>query len=291
MAYSARVVLDSITEAGDRLTTMEVTFPRYVLAEFNTHRMFSRNSASSRAIPVAKQLQRIKEDPFVPFHWGKNQSGMQADEELNPRDQKRARRVWLLACWSTMMLVRMLLKLNVHKQVANRLLEPFMWHTVIVTATEWSNFFALRRHPDADPAIRKIADMMYDVMQASTPQLIRKGEWHLPLIQEDEREWARENIELAKKVSTGRCARTSYLTHTGTRDFDKDIELYERLVTHGHMSPPEHVATPYFEESSPNDFGEPSGYESLWSGNFRGWKQLRKTLPNESDFSLVLASQ
>ena len=287
MSYGARVVLDSISEAGDRLTTIEATFPRIVLAEFNTHRVFSRNSASSRAIPILKQLTRLEEDPYIPTYWGKNQSGMQAREELEGEARAQAIEVWMEAAEDAMRHAKRLLDLDVHKQITNRLLEPFMWHTVIVTATEWSNFFALRRDPDADPAIQGIANMMYDAMQASTPQLLKKGEWHLPLIQPDELEWATANLELAKKVSTGRCARTSYLTHNGSRDHDADIELYERLVSNGHMSPPEHVATPHYEEPSMNDFGEPSGYESLWSGNFRGWKQFRKTLPNESDFSLV----
>ncbi len=276
------MVLDSISEAGDRLSTFEVTFPRMVLAEFNTHRVFSRNSASSRAIPVLKQLMRLEENPFIPIYWGKNQAGMQADEELSAEAQEAATAIWLQARDDAMTHARNLLELGVHKQIANRLLEPFMWHTVIVTATEWDNFFALRDHPDAQPEIRKIAHMMRDVMHESTPKLLLKGEWHLPYILEDEKEWALQNPELAIQVSSGRCARVSYLTHDGVRDLEKDIELYSRLVASGHMSPPEHPATPHFNKKN---------MEGRRSGNFRGWKQHRKFLSNEDNFMRILEAR
>ena len=162
MAYDAKIVADSVSEVGDRLTTMEVTFPRMVLAEFNTHRVFSRNSASSRAIPVEKQLQRIMDDPFIPVWWGRKQSGMQADHELEGDGLVQAKAEWLAARDSAVGHVQRLLELGLHKQITNRLLEPFMWHTVIVTATEWSNFFALRANPMAQPEIRVIAEMMRD---------------------------------------------------------------------------------------------------------------------------------
>lgn len=288
MAYEAKILLDSISEAGDRLTTMEVTFPRFVLAEFNTHRMFSRNSASSRAIPVEKQLARIKDDPFVPTYWGRNQPGMQAsaafDDEYTVEILKGE---WLQARDSAVEQVGKLLYLGLHKQITNRLLEPFMWHTVIVTSTEWSNFFALRANPDAQPEIREIAVMMKDIYAASTPQLVKQGNWHMPLIQSDEAGWATANPEDAHKVSAARCARVSYLTHDGKRDVSKDLELYERLTSGGHMSPLEHGATPSFYHSEPSDFGDVFPLQGSWHGNFRGWKQLRKFVPNESDFSKV----
>lgn len=296
MAFEAKVVADSISEANDRLTTMEVTFPRMVLAEFNTHRTFSRNSASSRAIPIEKQLERIKNEPFVPTYWGANQQGMQAKAELSGLERERAIGIWTEARNSAVAHAERLLQLGVHKQLTNRLLEPFMWHTVIVTATEWSNFWALRANPDAQPEIRTIAEMMQDAYQASTPSLVRRGEWHLPLIQPDEYDGVFEFTELARKVSAARCARVSYLTHDGKRDHGKDLELYERLVSGGHMSPLEHVATPYFKEHDHVDFAASDGFEfghttfeaiSEPIGNFRGWKQLRKFIPNEHDFSKV----
>lgn len=294
MAYAAKVVLDSVSEVGDRLTTMEVTFPRMVLAEFNTHRMFSRNSASSRAIPVEKQLARIKEDPFIPVHWGKNQSGMQANTELDVADIALAKDEWLLARDYAVLQVEKLLEVGLHKQITNRLLEPFMWHTVIVTATEWSNFFALRANPDAQPEIRVIAEMMKGLYETSQPNLLKENEWHLPYIQPEERDGVFEFTENARRISAARCARVSYLTHDGNRDLSADMTLYTRLVSGGHMSPLEHVAKPAFhEESTPFQYrisgwddGDPHNV-SEWHGNFKGWKQLRKFTFNEHDFSLV----
>lgn len=289
MAYVAKLVADSISEAGDRLTTMEVTFPRLVLAEFNTHRMFSRNSASSRAIPVAKQLKRIMEDPFIPVHFGANQPGMQADAELTGKARIAAEREWLTARDSAVIHVEQLIRRGLHKQVANRLLEPFMWHTVIVTATEWSNFFALRAHKDAQPEIRVIAEMMKDLYDISDPRLLKRSEWHLPLIQPEEYDGTFEFSKEARKISAARCARVSYLTHDGRRDLEADLRLYERLVGGGHMSPLEHVAAPAFWANDRPMWDEEadSQYSSTFIGNFRGWMQFRKFIPNEHDYSLV----
>lgn len=312
MAYSCIVVADSVSEAGARLTTLEVTLPRIVLAEFNTHRVFSRNSASSRAIPVAKQIARIKEDPFIPEYWGANQSGMQAAEELDSLDRMTAEVIWLQARDEAIRHVERLLELGLHKQITNRILEPWMWQTILVTATEWSNFFALRANPDAQPEIRRAAELMRQAMEESAPKHVAEGEWHLPLVgfvpprsrfETDkqyeaaeraagyELEWARREPVRALKVSVGRCARVSYLTHDGQRDFGKDVELYERLVSSGHMSPTEHVATPFHYRPGTTDFGEEFPLQPEWSGNFRGWKQYRKILPGEDDFSKVTTAK
>lgn len=298
MAYSARVIADSINEAGNRLTTMEVVFPRCMLAEFNTHRLFSRNSASSRAIPVRKQIERIMTDPFIPVYWGANKPGMAADVELEGRERLLAISEWLGARDDAVRRAERLLALNLHKQISNRLLEPFMWQTVIVTATEWSNYFALRANAQAQPEIRTIAEMMKEVYAESVPVLLHEGQWHTPLIQPDEKQWAELHVEDAIKVSAGRCARVSYLTHEGVRDLSKDIELCEKLVHSGHMSPLEHVATPgsSYVESKDIDYTE---YDTMLikthripiiDSNFRGWKQFRKTVEHEHDYSLVLAA-
>lgn len=293
MAYEAKIVLDSISEVGDRLTTMEVTFPRMVLAEFNTHRMLSRNSASSRAIPVEKQLAKIKDDPFIPIYWGKNQSGMQAAVELDEVSIKLAKMDWLVARDMAVSQVQSLLQLGLHKQITNRLLEPFMWQTVIVTATEWSNFFALRANPDAQPEIRVIAEMMKKLYETSEPLLLKQGEWHLPYIQPEERDGVFELSEEARKISAARCARVSYLTHDGNRDLAADLILYERLVGGGHMSPLEHVATPAGFKRVMDSIGQEYATEAEakkprpYYGNFHGWKQLRKFIVGEHDFSLV----
>ena len=276
--YSAKIIADSVSRHGQRLTTMEVVFPRMVLAEFNTHRVFSRNSASSRAIPVEKQLKKIKEQPFVPEYWGANQSGMQAEAELIAGAKDAALDEWLAARDSAVAHVEKLLTIGLHKQLANRILEPFMWHTVIVTATEWSNYFALRANEMAQPEIRKVSELMLAAYEASTPKQLSDDEWHLPLIQAEEYDGVFEKSDDARMISAARCARVSYLTHEGKRDLSADIVLYDRLISGGHMSPLEHVARPLTEDELS---------EGEFRGNFRGWMQLRKLVPNEDDYAKV----
>ncbi|GAB3766974.1 FAD-dependent thymidylate synthase [Microlunatus parietis] len=271
MGYGAKIIADSVSAAGHRLVTMEVTFPRLVLAEFNTHRMFSRNSASSRAIPVKTQLTRVRDNPFVPDVWGRNQAGMQAEREVGEATAAAAREAWLAARDRAVEQAERLLALKIHKQLANRLLEPFLWHTVIVTATDWSNFFALRANPEAQPEIGRVAALMQQAYGSGTPAVVGEGDWHLPLLQPEEYDGSFEHTEQARQVSAARCARVSYLTHDGRRDLDADLKLYRRLVESGHLSPLEHVATP-----------DPGGARI---GNFLGWRQLRKTIPGEDDFA------
>ncbi|HUO61851.1 MAG TPA: FAD-dependent thymidylate synthase [Candidatus Bathyarchaeia archaeon] len=273
MDGEARILADSISTRGKRLTTLEVTFPRYVLAEFNTHRTFSRNSASSRAIPVKKQLEKIEEDPFIGEHWGANQPGMQAGAELTGEAREQAIAIWREAGRHAVEAARQLSELGVHKQRTNRLLEPFMRQTVIVTATEWDNFYALRAHAEAQPEIRDAAIAMRDAMDASEPTELAWGEWHTPLIQPDENFPLEQRI----KISAGRCARVSYLTHDGVRNSAKDLELYDRLASSGHMSPMEHVARPL-------EYGEPQ------RGNFIGWHQHRADIPYEDNYGARPAS-
>ena len=270
MTHSARVIADSISPDNLRITTLEVVFPRIVLAEFNTHRMFSRNSASSRAIPVEKMIESVSTNPYIPTHWGKNQKGMQADREINEHDARIAEVIWLDAIRIAIKQARDLLEIGVHKQITNRLLEPFMWHTVIITATEWDNFFHLRCNKDAHPEIRIVAEKMREAIEKSKPQSLDYGDWHLPY--SDNR---RHAIDGWKDISVGRCARVSYLTHTGIRDPEEDIALAQRLLKAGHMSPFEHVAKPITKE-----FAEHHGW---WCGNFHGWIQYRKEIPMESD--------
>lgn len=268
----AKIILDSISPEGHRLTTMEVTFHRFVLAEFNTHRMFSRNSASSRAIPVKKQIERIRENPAIPVEFGTNQPGMQAGPPLEGHALETAILDWKAAAAQAVRWAEDLMEQGVHKQVANRLLEPFMWHTVIVTATEWDNFFGLRANPMAQPEIRVAAEMMLDAYKNSTPTRLEYGEWHTPYIQPEEYE--EFNLDLRKQVSAARCARVSYLTHDGVRDVDKDLELFARLTEASppHASPLEHVATPQLL-APPMD--GPFAAAPVHLGNLIGWSQLR----------------
>lgn len=269
MSYDARILADSVGPHGVRLTSFLVTFPRIVLAEFNTHRALSRSSASSRAIPVEKQIERVLADPFIPIYWGKNQKGMQAEQELDREAQLSAKLSWLHAHQDAITHARGLLAVGAHKQIVNRLLEPFMWHTVIVTATEWQNFFSLRCHDDAQPEIRRIALMMRELYNDMIPDMVQPGDWHLPLVDWDDI----VNPALApylKEISAGRCARVSYLTHEGRRDPTADIDLCQRLIASGHMSPLEHPA-----ECLPS---------ALREGNFVGWRQYRKLIPGEDVF-------
>lgn len=242
---------------------MEVTFHRYVLAEFNTHRLFSRNSASSRAIPTKKRIEAVRTSPAIPCSWGKNQRGMQASEELLGEDLERAQDLWLKAAAVASEFAEAMDSIGAHKQIANRLLEPFLWHTVVVTSTSWENFFDQRCHPDAQPEIQAAAILMRKALGESEPRELAYGEWHLPFILEDERHIDLEDLI---KISCARCARTSYLSHDGTRAIGQDLDLYLKLADHRpmHASPLEHAAMP----------GEPE----CWYDNLKGWRSWRYLL-------------
>jgi thymidylate synthase ThyX len=271
----AKVLKDSLSSVGCRLTTFEVQFHRYVLAEHNTHREHSRNSASSRAIPVKKVLDQVLENPAMPIFWGKNQSGMQAYEELDKDKADKARDLWLKARTQMVKIAQELSDLGLHKQVTSRLLEPWVWTTVILSSTSYDNFFKLRAHHAAQPEMQALAFSMKDALDASIPDELQNGQWHLPLINPED--WIEvEKMDISKeermaaicKISMGRCARVSYLTHDGRRDLGEDIKLYEKLVAGKktnepmHLSPCEHVAM---------STGDMKGY-----GNFKGFKQWRQ---------------
>lgn len=281
--YGATVVADSISPCGVRLTTIEATFPRIILAEFNTHRVFSRNSASSRAIPVKKRIEAILTDPYIPEAFASNKRGMQAGEDLDEDANERARNIWIAARDEAAAHARQLDTLGVHKQWANRLLEPFAWHTVVVTATEWDNYWALRISDMAQPEIKKVSIAMKTAMDASSPTPLNVGGWHLPYVQEDELtgylngDTGSLSITELVQVSAARCARVSYLTQNGVRDVKEDIELYSRLTSAGHMSPHEHPAIVEARQLLP--------YNTKFVGNFRApWVQHRKQLVGEAVF-------
>ena len=288
-AFSATVRADSVGPNGVRLTTLEVTFPRFILAEFNTHRQFSRNSGSSRAVPTRRLIRRIREAPVGPLDFRQNQAGMQGAGSIPGMGALKAHTVWGRAEDSAAFYAQALSDIGVHKERTNRILEPFSWHTVIVTATEWSNFFAQRDHEAADPAMQRTARLMREAMDESTPATLQAGDMHLPYIEDKDRDAL--TAEDMCRVSVARCARVSYLTHDRRRDLAADLDLYRRLAEGMHMSPFEHVA-----EALPKvmDRADCAGYRAdvldvrpvmfsavLWSGNFRGWKQVRKGIPGE----------
>ena len=250
----ANVIADSVNELGDRLTTMVIQFHRFILPEVNTHRMLSKNTSSSRAIPVNKLLEQVEEIEAYPLFWGANCKGMSAKQELSEQDQRKAKMIWRHARLMAITQVKALMAIGesgVHKQTANRLLEPFLTTTMIISGTNqpsgWQNLFNQRCHEDAQPEFRALAIAMRDAYDASEPMQLNAGDWHLPFIDFADDDMAVRGWVNSKdfiKVAVGRCARVSYLNHNGDRDSDADIALHDRLLTSKppHLSPFEHVA-------------------------------------------------
>jgi thymidylate synthase ThyX len=261
MPYRAEVLLDSVSPANARLTTFVLTYPRFVHAELLTHRVFSRNASSSRAIPVKKLIDQVADEPVLPVWWGRNQPGMQARDELDAEMKATAQAIWLEQRDVAVAAARRLAELGSHKQIVNRILEPWMWITVVLSGTTFDNFFWLRCHQDAQPEIRTLAELMREAYRASAPRLLAVGEWHLPFLREEDRGLP---LEAQRKVAVARCARVSYLTHFGMRDVERDLELHDRLLVDQHLSPFEHVAMAC---------GEP-----VCDGNFTGWRQYRSLI-------------
>lgn len=263
MSFEVKVIEDSISPAGKRITSLQLRYPRFIHAEFMTHRVFSRNASSSRAIPVEKMIDSIIQDTAMPIHWGKNRPGMQANEELSEEGKTEAKDIWLQARDRAIVEAQNMIRLGGHKQIVNRLLEPFMHINVLVTATEWDNFFELRCHRDAQPEIRVLAEMMRDAMSGSTPQSLFYYQWHLPYVLPEER--LSLPVQDCLMISTARSARVSYLTHDARKpDPGEDMRLFHRLVgaVPLHASPCEHQATPASEADTR-------------SRNFIGWIQYR----------------
>lgn len=265
-SYKVDVILHSRFEGHPDLITLALTYPRMIHAELMTHRVFSRNASSSRAIPVKKMLRMIKDNPAEPLYWGTNKAGMQAGEELKGWRLIAAKIIWKVAAKTACFFSSLLSQIGLHKQHANRGTEPYQYITVLVTSTEWDNFFELRDHPDAQPEIRHLAQLMRRAIAESKPQLLRQGEWHLPFIRKEE--FGAYPLRVLQEASSARCARVSYLTHDGkTPEITKDRILYSRLAGSRpiHASPLEHVAVPSWKDNA----------------NLKGWKQFRKVVENE----------
>jgi hypothetical protein len=298
MQIDSKLILTSKNrETGVSLYTFLLTYPRVILPEVNTHRMLSRNTASSRAIPAKKQRSRVLAVPFVPVSIGQNQKGMQAGEELSGWRRWVAVTTWKLARYPMVLASWILEKVGAHKQVCNRIVETWTWTQQVVTCTDLKNVFKLRNHPDAEPHFHLLAEMMqkqveyvenlFDVINfdsryqpEDTPcalnmvnptlgvhrvQMLRPGDWHMPFIADMDV----YPVEMLKSISVARCARTSYyLPENGKWSTpDRDLELCGRLSSSGHWSPFEHVATPVPER--------------IYIGNFFSWKQYRKEYPEE----------
>ena len=321
---SAKVICDSISEAGVRLTTFEIEYPRIVMSEFNTMRAISKNSSSSRAIPVSKMLEHTKNINLKPIYFGSKKSGMQAGDELEGEDLEYAHAVWDSALASAIGQAELLDDCGVAKEVTNRLVEPFQLVKVVCTATDWENFFNLRLHPDADPNICMLAYKMYQDMQESKPVELKVGEWHLPFVDklldenlnlisygvshEDDTYGTMHNpvtLEQAIKLSAASCASVSYRTEGMT--LEKADKIFDMLIKAEviHSSPFEHLATPvskeveiensdYLTVGFINKASDPNTWQygithmnkqgQLCSGNLRGFIQYRHLLPNNTNW-------
>lgn len=270
MVTEVQVIAASRREGDDAiLWTLQLKYWRAIHAEFMTHRVFSRNAGSSRAKPVKTVLSQVWNDPAGPIHWGQNKPGMQAELELDGLKYHLSRLLWKWAGRSCCAFAWGMMKLGLHKQVANRLLEPWQYIDVVVTSNDWENFLALRAHPAAQPEIQELAVRIEFTMDqylhsiGNKIPVLKDGEWHLPYVNGD--------VELPRALaaSTARCARVSYAPFNATSaNIEKDVELHHKLVNANppHLSPTEHQLTP---SHSPKE----------WS-NVKGWKQYRKIVEN-----------
>lgn len=310
MTITAKVIKDSVNPWGKRITTFELEYPRLIHSEVMTHRVFSRNAASSRAIPISKVIEQVENNPAMPFKWGKNQSGMQAKEELSPDQQKAAEALWLASRDESVRYAKVMMQLGLHKQVVNRVLEPYQHIKVVMTTTEYENWKWLRLHADADPTIHELARVMEIARNESEPEQLLEGMWHLPYvwtIQEGPKQsyFGDDGIEIsleqAQKISCSSCAQVSY------RKLDTSLEkaedIYDKLVASEpvHASAFEHVAKVLvMKDLDDNDWidlgvtsvrtntvdntEDVSQYmKAICSGNFTGgWIQYRQLIPNNA---------
>lgn len=312
----ASVIADSHNVWGQRLTTFRLHYPRFIHAEFMTHRMFSRNASSSRAIPVKKVLEQVSTEPATPIHWGVNQAGMQAageqDVPVNFQGFCRTQAgdyedvefdrddAWEEAADSAAYFAQSFANAGYHKQVVNRIVEPFQFMNVVISATDYNNFFYLRDHDDADPNIRELARVMLHAYNVSTPEILRHGEFHTPYVQhlrgqDGVLRYFSDNVEIdtqdAIKISASCAAQASY--RNLDTSLEKAKEIYERLAGSEpiHASPFEHVATPFAEaeymaRKDALDMLERKeidhAIQVMYKGNFMGWTQIRKEMPNEN---------
>lgn len=289
--YNAKIIAHSISPDGITLITMEIEYPRFIHSELMTHRILSKNAASSRAIPIEAMHAHIISNTAQPIYWGANQAGMQASKEIE--DIPAAIRIWMRARNYAIACAKRLSKLNSHKQNANRITEPFMVMKTIISGTEWGNLFHLRDHEAAQPEFRYLVRLMRNALKESKPILLRKGEWHLPYVNSVRNEngimiylapsGEQLSLEDARKISAACCAQVSYRKLDDT--LEKCRNIYSKLIESEppHCSPVEHQGTPIDILSNMYQEGVTHITKDgmLWSGNFRGWIQFRKTIPNE----------
>lgn len=286
---TARIIADSVTPSGNRLTSFVLTYPRFIHSEMMTHRVFSRNAASSRAIPVEKMMQAVREDPAGFELYGSNKPGMQAGAPLDSETKLDVQLAISRLRGDALACVQSISEKGLHKQNANRYLEPWAHITVLATATDagLANFFALRAHSAAQPEFQVLAFRMLAAYLASEPRKLEWGDWHIPDFPNPSGPLG-FGMELAEKIkiATARCARLSYLTFDGEHSPAKDIKLHDDLAAAGHWSPFEHCAQAV-------DFDHCFDY--TWSNFDNGgtpcnWQQYRKQFKDENRAKVDLAA-
>lgn len=301
MQIKSTIICDSVFN-GNRITTFEIEYPRFIHSEFMTHRVFSRNAMSSRAVPIEKMIDQVKTDPAMPVEWGLNRSGMQSDE-YHPHWEV-CEEVWKECAFYATQNAKELQELGLHKQIVNRVLEPFQMMKTVVTATEWDNFFELRTHKDTQPEFQALAKLMKEQYDTNTPQELYEGYWHLPYVETWVHPDAYQGIkglykvngevvseEDAIKISASCCAQVSYRVNDNS--LDKALKIYDKLIT----SVPKHCS-PFENQAKASEFSgsftvnemavERRGVKegithfdtkgNYWSGNFKNWIQYRQLL-------------
>ena len=295
---SVKIIADSIGPEGQRITTWELEYPRFIHAELMTHRMFSRNAASSRAIPIQKMMELVDKETAMPVQWGLNQAGMQAGEQHN--SPSICERVWNMAAQSAIDSAENLDNIGLHKQIVNRVLEPFQRMKTIVTATEYDNWYHLRNHTDAQPEIHVLAAEMWKELNLSEPEPLGDGEWHVPYVEtwrasdgDAPLEYFADGVSIpledALKISASCCAQVSY--RRLDEGLDKAIMIYNMLIESQpvHASPIEHQASPMrWPSSYPPAVDWEEGVTHMdkegnfWSGNLKGWIQHRQLIKDNT---------
>lgn len=300
---SATILAHSISPKGIQITSFELEYQRFIHSEVMTHRMLTKNAASSRAIPIAAMHDSIRQKTARPVFWGMNQPGMQADQEMDDLTKQSAALVWDAARDSMLAHSTVLSQMKAHKQIANRITEPFQMMKTVMTGTELANFFWLRHHKDAQPEFYELAELMQKALALSQPVELYPGEWHVPyvttkrdshgtLLYSDSSNTTLSAHE-ARMVSASCCAQTSYRKNDDS--VDKSQKVFKRLIESQpiHASPVEHQATPMQDPAfldsmlvMPGRWEEGVTHmdrsQQLWSGNFKGWIQHRKLIPGEA---------
>ncbi len=243
------------------ITSVQFRIPASFLAQFNTHAALCKSAESARAIPLRTFREKVLADPYFPTSWGKNQRGMMAESHLDKEAQEKAVIMSRAALYGAVRHHENMEELGIHKQDANRLLEPWAWKNVIATATDWENFFALRCAEDAQPTMQELSWAIAGVVLTASPKY---DSLHLPYVLDEERAEYKNQPHQLFMLSAARCARVSYAQHdTGKVDVDKDFDLAQKLIKSGHASPFEHPAM---------------AVDDVRVDKYRGWRSARRDL-------------